>query len=73
MEVYSRELAHALDQRSELTVRSLPGRPDGSAPARWRIPGFLLRVIAHLLRHGRRQDVIVLGDLVLLPIAVMAR
>ena len=73
METYSREMAAELDELCDLKVLALPGRSDGSPPSLLSLLGFVLRVFAHTARHGRRYDGLLVGDLVLFPVAVWGR
>jgi glycosyltransferase involved in cell wall biosynthesis len=73
MEEYSRELARELDGLCALTVRKLPGRADGRPPGGIALARFLFGALAHLAARGRRYDAVLLGDLVLFPLAVWTR
>lgn len=72
METYSVELTSELRHMCHLSVRRLPGRADGRTPSIFALARFtLLSMVAIAL--GRRVDVIHIGDLVLWPLAVVAR
>jgi phosphatidylinositol alpha-1,6-mannosyltransferase len=73
METYARELVAELAGRVDLEVMALPGRADGSVPSALDVAGFLARAAGHIATSGRRYDVVHLGDLVLLPLAPLAR
>jgi phosphatidylinositol alpha-1,6-mannosyltransferase len=71
METYALKLTEALASRCTLEVKTLPGKPDGTPPAMLSLAVFMVRSVAVLL--GRRVDVVHLGDLVLWPLALVAR
>ena len=72
METYSVGLTSELRHMCDLSVRRLPGRGDGRPPSLFGLARFmLLSMLA--VAAGRRVDVIHIGDLVLWPLAVVAR
>lgn len=73
MEVYSVAMAEKLAQIADLRLRALPGRRDGRPPSLIALAGFLIGSLWAIARHGRGQDVILLGDLLLFPCALAAR
>ncbi|WP_165613216.1 glycosyltransferase family 4 protein [Desulfofundulus thermosubterraneus] len=72
METYSVELVNELKQHTDLLVKSLPGRSDGQPPSILALFRFFLSATA-LIAIGRRVDVVHIGDLVLWPLALIAR
>lgn len=71
METYAVKLTEALASRSFLEVKTLPGRSDGTPPGMFSLAAFMLRSAALLFR--RKIDVVHIGDLVLWPLALIAR
>jgi phosphatidyl-myo-inositol dimannoside synthase len=71
METYALKLTEALASRCTLEVKTLPGKPDGTPPALFSLAVFMVRSVAMLVR--RRVDVVHVGDLVLWPLALVAR
>src|SRR6187402_2975568 len=71
METYSLKLTEALASRSALDVKTLPGRPNGTPPGLASLAVFVFESAALLLR--RKVDVVHIGDLVLWPLALIAR
>ena len=69
METYSHELTRELQSLTDLEIRALPGRADGSPPSLWRLLVFFLSTLVFLLRCGTKFDVVHLGDFVLFPLA----
>ena len=72
METYSVELANVLSTVCRLSVRRLPGRTDGRPPRTAALGCFMLGSML-AIALGKRVDVIHIGDLVLWPLAVVAR
>lgn len=73
MEIYSACMAEEIARLAELRLCALPGRADGHPPGPLRLALFLVQAAWALLWQGRRCDVILIGDLVLFPCAVLAR
>ena len=73
METYSVEMARELGELCDLTVLKLPGREGGAPPSAADLARFLGRCAGHLLCCGRRYDAVLLGDMVLFPLAAFAR
>jgi len=71
METYSLKLTEALASRSVLEVKTLPGRANGTPPGMVPLAVFLLEAATLLFR--RKVDVVHIGDLVLWPLALIAR
>lgn len=72
METYSLELSKELSIICNLSVRALPGRPDGKPPAPLSLASFVLSSMLFIAMR-KRYDVIHIGDLVLWPLALVAR
>jgi glycosyltransferase involved in cell wall biosynthesis len=72
METYSVELVRELSNLCDLTVRRLPGREDGRPPSLAALFRFMFLSIA-AIAVGRRFDAILVGDLLLWPLAFAAR
>lgn len=72
METYSVELTRELSKICDLTVRALPGRPDGRPPSIASLARFMLSSIL-AVAAGKRVDVVHVGDLVLWPIIAVAQ
>lgn len=70
METYCHELTAELEDRVELTVEALPGRPDGGRPSVLGNAGFGLRMLWYLLRRAGRFDVIHVADMAIWPLAL---
>lgn len=73
MELYSVELADAMRKITDIRVRALPGKQDGSPPSFPSLLLFVINTFVFLARNGRRYDVIYVGDFVLFPLLVWAR
>jgi glycosyltransferase involved in cell wall biosynthesis len=73
MEIYSREIARELGRLCETKVLALPGRPDGQPPNALALIAFVTRCAWHLLRNSNEYDFVLLGDLVLAPLALFCR
>lgn len=73
METYCHELTSELAGHVELTVRALPGRPNGLAPSGLAILGFGLRIFAYLCLRARSFDVIHVADMASWPLALAGR
>ena len=73
MESYAKNIAEELERICDLTVLALAGRPDGRPPSLPALAFFLLRAVRHLTFHGRRYDAVLLGDLVLFPLALCTK
>lgn len=73
METHAVELAEALKESFDVTLLVLPGKPDGQAPSLLGYGWFLLRAIAYCLLRGRAFSHLVLGDLLLFPVAACCR
>lgn len=73
METYSLELTRALQDSVDLTVRALPGRPDGSAPGVGAILSFGVAWLWRLLLSGDRFDVIHGADMAVWPLVWLGR
>jgi glycosyltransferase involved in cell wall biosynthesis len=71
METYSLKLTEALASRAVLELKTLAGRPDGTPPGMMSLAMFLFESAALLVR--RKVDVVHIGDLVLWPLALIAR
>jgi phosphatidyl-myo-inositol dimannoside synthase len=71
METYALKLTEALASRTTLEVKTLPGKPDGTPPGMMALATFVSCAAALLFR--RKVDVVHLGDLVLWPLALVAR
>lgn len=71
METYAQSLTEALSFRTELETKVLPGKSDGTPPGMVSLAAFFFRSAALLCR--RRVDVVHVGDLVLWPLALIAR
>ncbi|WP_243649197.1 glycosyltransferase family 4 protein [Luteibacter rhizovicinus] len=71
METYAVKLSSELATRTRLEVRALPGKTSGAPPGLLRLLCFMAGSIVVLLR--KRMDVIHLGDLVMWPLALVAR
>lgn len=72
MESYSVTLAHALSDRYELTPLVLPGSADGKPPCLPAYAVFVIRAMCHVLRHCRKYDHLILGDLILFPVGTLS-
>ncbi|HVI53979.1 MAG TPA: glycosyltransferase family 4 protein [Luteibacter sp.] len=71
METYSIKLTEALAARTVLEVKTLAGRADGTPPGMISLAMFLVKSVGLLMR--RKVDVVHIGDLVLWPLALIAR
>lgn len=71
METYSVELTKQLSKICNLSVRALPGHPDGKPPSLVSLTFFVMSSMIFIAMR-RRYDVIHIGDLVLWPLAVVA-
>jgi len=71
METYALKLTEALASRTTLEVKTLPGKSDGTPPGMFSLAAFMLGCAALLRR--RKVDVVHVGDLVLWPLALVAR
>jgi glycosyltransferase involved in cell wall biosynthesis len=71
METYAVKLSGVLASLCILESKVLPGRPDGRPPALLKLAFFAFASVAWLGR--RRADVVHIGDLVLWPLALVAR
>src|SRR5690348_9530660 len=69
MENYSVELAECLSHSFEIVRLVLPGNADGTPPTLLQYGRFLLRALWYCLRHARKFQYVVFGDLVLFPAA----
>lgn len=65
METYSVQLSNALAARRRLSVMSLPGRADASAPSLSSVGWFVVRAAIRVIAGRRRHEVLVVGDLML--------
>jgi len=72
METYSLELSRELKQRYDLTVRVLPGKADHRPPSLFSLFLFFLSSVFFVATRKGYQ-VIHIGDLVLWPLALVAR
>lgn len=73
MEEFSFQVATALSAYADVRVVAWRGRPGAGLTARWLLLGFLVRAVGSLIRHGRRTDMVVLGDFVLAGLSPIAR
>ncbi|GAA0889905.1 glycosyltransferase family 4 protein [Rhodanobacter soli] len=73
METYSVELAAALESHFEVTRLVLPGRKSGRTPSLFGYGVFLLKAMLYGLIYSRKFTHLVLGDLVLFPVALCCR
>jgi len=71
METYALRLTEALSIRTDLETKTLPGKSDGTPPGMISLAVFAIRSAALLCR--RKVDVVHVGDLVLWPLALIAR
>lgn len=71
METYAFKLTEALSFRTDLEIKTLAGRSDGTPPGMISLAVFVVRAAALLCR--RKVDVVHVGDLVLWPLALIAR
>jgi len=72
METYAFELARELGKISQLEVEALPGKITGAPPSAAQLGMFFLRNL-FALPFRRTYDVYHVGDMVLWPLAVIAR
>jgi len=72
METYSTELSNELRKSTLLTILMLSGRKTGQPPTICSLIIFAFRAILHCLKNGN-YDVIHIGDMVLWPIALIAK
>lgn len=72
METYSYELTQELQQMTDLTVIALPGGKDGRPPSALALIRFFFTAF-RAIAFSRRYDVVHVGDLVLWPLALVAR
>lgn len=72
METYSVELTKQLSKVCDLSVRALPGHPDGKPPSLLSLTFFVMSSMIFIAMR-RRYDVIHIGDLVLWPLGAVAR
>jgi len=73
MEIYSAELASALDRHAKVDVIKLPGRADGHPPSIINLARFFFATCWKLIWLRHRYDAILIGDLVLSPLAIWLR
>lgn len=73
MENYSHELTASLESRCELSIRALPGKPNGMPPSILRQLTFLASSAWYVALNARRFDVVHIGDLLLWPLALAGR
>jgi phosphatidylinositol alpha-1,6-mannosyltransferase len=71
METYAQKLSGMLAARTKLEIAALPGRKNGRPPSMVALLAFVARAAVRLFR--RKVDVVHLGDLVLWPLAFVAR
>jgi phosphatidylinositol alpha-1,6-mannosyltransferase len=71
METYALRLTEALSSRTQLEIKMLPGKADGTPPDMISLAAFAVRSVALLCR--RKVDVVHVGDLALWPLALIAR
>jgi glycosyltransferase involved in cell wall biosynthesis len=71
METWSVRMADELAKLGRVEVVALPGRPDGSAPATWRLLLFPFVVIARFLGAKPRPATVHLGDMALWPLGLV--
>lgn len=73
MEIYSVEMAEEFGKFCNTKVMALPGRPNGQPPKALALIAFGIRCAWYLLRNARRHDLVLIGDLVLAPLALFCR
>jgi glycosyltransferase involved in cell wall biosynthesis len=73
MEKYCKEIVSELEKLCDLDLLALPGRFDGRPPSPWAFMRFVVHALWYLAVRGRHYDKILLGDLVLFPLAIWAR
>ncbi len=71
IETYCVRITEELSKLRNVTILSLEGEKDGSAPRSHRLLGFFLRAAWYLCRNRGRYDVVHFSDLVLGPLAVL--
>jgi glycosyltransferase involved in cell wall biosynthesis len=73
MENYAHEFTDELAGSVDLTVKTLPGRPDGVPPGAFPVLWFGFRTVWHLLWRATQYNVIHLCDMASWPIGLAAR
>lgn len=73
METYSVELTRALEPSVDLKTLYLPGKEDGGPPSMLSMLFFILTSTWYIIRHGRKFDVIHIGDFVLAPLGFISK
>lgn len=72
METYAKELSEELAKVSSMTLVTLPGNADGSAPGPWALIRFAFRAALKSWSQGT-QDIIHGADMAIWPLVLLAR